>query len=145
MGIDDAIHIDTPGLIALGEQLGARAGTAVYGIGDTQSGPRVASVQWKNSEFGPGPNLHVTFTGVNGKLEADGRVWGFTATNQDGVSIIFKQELDPGDPNTVILRFDEYPKSSQLWYGKTADPVCTVHDSLDFGIPAFGPMELPVP
>lgn len=140
--LDDLIHIGTPGLIALGEQMGKRALSEVYGKGEIQSGPRVASMTWHGTAFGP--QLHVTFTGVNGKLKADGSVWGFYAVDQDNVSLIYRQELHPTDPYTVVLSFQHQPKTSgMIQYGRGYDPACTLMDSEGFGVPVFGPVALP--
>jgi len=131
----DLIHISE------GSQarLGRRFAHAVQGRG----GPRLAEARWTSYN-----ELRLRLTGVNGALQtAHGRIFGFEALTPDGrrLPLFYRVAVDPATGeivlNTNSVRED--PPQIDLWYGHGHDPICTLTDSDDLALPAFGPFRLP--
>jgi sialate O-acetylesterase len=142
LALDDLIHIGTPGLITLGERLAHLAQRDLF-QGTVQAGPRVESTEIFESRYGAG--IRVRFASVNGALSSAGRVTGFVVTSgPDGVPVegIYKQEVDPEDPASILLWVQVLPEAAQLWYGYGANPYCNITDAAGMALPAFGPLAL---
>lgn len=130
-GLDDLIHIDTPGLKSLGRRLAAVAlGTPA---------PSLSSVSYDASLH----QIRVSFTNVQGALTAAGRPAGFSLWGADGTEIplIYKVVLDGADA-VLKLNDDPSPLGLHLWYGHGLSPYCNVTDTRGASIPAFGPVRL---
>jgi sialate O-acetylesterase len=143
LALDDAIHIGTPGLKILGHRLANQAMRLVYGA-ELASGPRLASMSRETTPYGL--QVRCTFEGVNGGLQAAGRVAGFgisAGPDTAPIPCIFQQEIDPQDPNTVILWVSKMPDNPHLWYGYELDAYCNVVDKENMAMPAFGPVAIP--
>ena len=130
-GLDDGIHIDTPGLKTLGRRLAAVAlGTPA---------PTLKSVAYD-------PGLHqirVSFGNVQGALTTVGRPAGFSLRDAGGteVPVIYKTVLD--GPDAVLkLNEDPSPIGLHLWYGYGLYPYCNVTDTGGASLPAFGPVQV---
>ncbi len=143
--LDDRIHIGTDGLKVLGYRMANLACHDLF--------PEVASC--RNLKRGPRParatldkskrRVRVAFSDVNDRLRAAGRVTGFSLHSPDGneTRIIYRTSIDPGAPNTVILKLQgELPEGTKLWYGRGLDPHCNLTDEANMAAPAFGPMEI---
>jgi hypothetical protein len=108
-------------------------------------GPRPISAK---VEPGVHPNtsfLRVTYSDVNGRLESDGRISGFSIHSPQGeaLAVVFKTIVDPADPSSVLLAFaGKLPEGAVLHYGFGKDPYCNLHDSAGMGVPVFGPMPI---
>ncbi|MDQ2798733.1 MAG: sialate O-acetylesterase [Armatimonadota bacterium] len=130
-GLDDGIHIDTPGLKALGRRLAA--------VASGKPAPNLKSVTYE-----PGQGwLRVSFDHVQGGLTALGRPNGFTLRDAEGVeqAIIHKTALDGSDALVKITEPARLPGLS-LWYGYGFLPYCNITDATGASIPAFGPVRV---
>jgi sialate O-acetylesterase len=143
LALDDLIHIGTPGLKTLGLRVANMAHHDLYG-GPVSRGPRLASMERVTTPFGHA--LRVTFDHVNGGLQSAGRMSGFTLSEgAEGpdTARIYKQEVAPDSPNTLVLWVQEWPAEPYLWYGRGADPYCNVVDGAGMAMPVFGPVAVP--
>jgi sialate O-acetylesterase len=137
--LDDGIHVSTQDHKRLGKQF------ANLALGKLKRGPRPVSVK---VEPGVNPNtsiIRVTYSDVNGRLESDGRINGFSVHSPGGpaLPLIFKSQVDPADGSSVLLFFQgKLPDGAVLHYGYGKDPYCNLHDSADMGAPVFGPMPI---
>ncbi len=130
-GLDDGIHIDTPGLKTLGRRLAAVAlGTPV---------PSLKSV----SHDAANHQIRVSFDGVQGALTAAGRPAGFSLRDAEGseIPLIYKIVLD-GTDAVLKLNEDPSPIGLHLWYGYGLYPYCNITDTIGASVPAFGPVRL---
>ena len=60
--------------------------------------------------------------------------------NRDG-PMVFKVELDPKDPASVIVWYGKKITTPvKLYYGLGMDPYVNITDSTDMAVPAFGPI-----
>jgi len=130
-GLDDGIHIDTPGLKALGRRLAA--------VASGQPAPALKSVT-----FEPGRGwLRVSFDHVQGALQAAGRPAGFTLRDAGGAELplIYKVAFDGPDALLKLTDPARLPGAS-LWYGWGLAPYCNVTDGTGAAVPAFGPARI---
>jgi hypothetical protein len=94
--------------------------------------------------------MRVRFSGVTGRLQAQGRPVGFRLqsddANKDG-PMVYKVEFDPEDPSAVIVWYSKAITSPvRLSYGLGMDPYVNITDSVDMAVPAFGPVTVqPLP
>jgi sialate O-acetylesterase len=137
---DDGIHISTLGL----KRLGLRMAHLAQGL---PRGPRPVSATllpasatgWQSDV------IRVSYSDVNGRLEAPDRIAGFTIHSSSGepVPLIFETRVDPKDGSAVLLYLDaSLPAGATLRYGYGKDPYCNLLDSADMAAPVFGPMEV---
>ena len=138
--LEDIIHIGTPGLKVLGERLALLAMRDVFDA-DIEVGPRPVSAQVENNRFGR--YIRVRFDSVNGGLHANGPVHGFTLhageTAEPHIGL-YKQEVDPEDPYSVLLWIQELPEDANIWYGRGLSPYCNLVDEAGMAAPVFGPL-----
>ncbi len=128
-GLDDGIHIDTPGLKALGRRLAAVA------LG--QPAPALKSVTRDDAAH----TRRVSFANIQGSLTAPGRPAGFSLRRADGTeaALLYKIILDGSDA-VLKLNDDPSPAGLHLWYGYGLNPYCNITDTSGASIPAFGPV-----
>lgn len=141
--LDDLIHIGTPGLNTLGERLAKLAQRDLF-RGDTLAGPRLAAIESFRTPYGHG--LRLRFDSVNGGLRSEGRLNGFSLSdNPDGTPIdyIYKQEVDPKDPSALLLWVMKMPATAFLTYGWGGNPYVNVVDEAGMALPCFGPVAVP--
>ena len=131
LGLDDGIHIDTPGLKALGRRMAAVA-----------SGHPAPSLRAVSYEPGRGW-LRVSFDNVQGGLQAAGRPAGFTLRDPSGneIPLIYKISLNGSDALLKLTDPSRLP-GSHLWYGWGFAPYCNVTDATGAAVPAFGPVRV---
>ena len=87
----------------------------------------------------------VEFSGVNGSLQSEGRISGFTIHKPDGepVPLIYKARVDPAEASTVLLYISgKLPEHATLHYGYGKNPYCNLRDANDMAVPVFGPMQI---
>jgi sialate O-acetylesterase len=137
--LDDGIHVSTQDQKRLGKQF------ANLALGKMKRGPRLTSIK---VEPGVNPNtsiIRVTYSDVNGRLEADSRISGFSVHSAEGATlpVLFKAQFDPANGSAVLLYFQgKLPEGATLHYGYGKDPYCNVRDSADMGAPVFGPLPI---
>jgi len=143
LSLDDGIHVSTPDLKRLGSRLADRVCHDLFprlaDYGELKPGPRPVGAFCRNGV------LKVQFTGVNIRLEAPGRISGFSIHGADGkpVAAIYKAVVDPAEASTVLLFVTgKLPDKASVWYGFGKDPYCNLHDAEDFAVPAFGPLTI---
>jgi len=141
--LDDPIHISTEGLKRLAHRLANRVSHDLFptvdGFADLKSGPRPVSAKYEESV------VKVTFTGVNSKLESDGRLAGFSIHDEKGalLPLVFRAAIDPANASTVLLYVPSRPPAkAAVWYGFGKDPYCNLHDTADMAAPVFGPLPI---
>ena len=128
-GLDDGIHIDTPGLKALGKRLAAVAAGHLA--------PDLAAVTFEPD----GGWLRVSFDHVQGGLQSQGRPVGFSLRDAAGndLPLIYKITLDGSD---ALLRLTDPARlpGASLWHGWGLAPYCNLADATGAAVPAFGPI-----
>ncbi len=141
--LDDPIHISTEGLKRLGHQLAARACHDLFPdveqCRNLKPGPRPASATYNDGV------VKVLFSGLNGKLQAPGRISGFSIQNATGQDepLIYNAVFDPADPAAVLLYIGgKLPPNAVLRYGEGKNPYCNVRDAADLSLPVFGPLPI---
>jgi len=142
LALDDAIHAGTPGLKTLGYRLANLAERDLFGAA-LLAGPRLERIERGDSPYGA--YVRVIFSGVNDGLTAAGRVQGFSIGKGPAgpnYPCIFKQEIDPENPNAVVLWVAKLPADPHLWYGRGLDPYCNVVDAANMALPVFGPIAI---
>ena len=133
-GLDDGIHIDTPGLKLLGKRLAA--------VAAGQPAPALSAVAFEPAQGW----LRVSFANVQGGLLALGRPAGFTLRDAAGAEMpaIYKITLD--GPDALLKLTDPAFRAALpgafLWYGYGLAPYCNVTDATGAAVPAFGPIPL---
>jgi sialate O-acetylesterase len=130
-GLDDLIHIDTPGLKALGRRLADVAGG--------RPAPALRAVTFEPDRGW----VRVSFDHVRGGLAASGRPTGFSLRDADGAErpLIYKVSLDGPDALLKITEPAAVPGAS-LWYGWGLAPYCNLTDAAGASVPAFGPVRV---
>ncbi|MGH9720664.1 MAG: sialate O-acetylesterase [Bryobacteraceae bacterium] len=128
LSLDDGIHVSTPDLKRLGRRF------ANLATNPARPGPRPASAKFDNGI------VRVAFSGVNGRLQAPGRLSGFSVHSAEGalLPLIYKMRVDPADPSAVLLHVGgKIPSGATLRYGSGKDPYCNLRDSADMALPVF--------
>jgi sialate O-acetylesterase len=148
--LDDLIHADTEGLKAIGRRAAMLAGIDLFAdalpFKHLKPGPDIveAVLDGGNKRI-----VRVRCDGVNGKLVAAGKPWGFSCSvggNETAAPQPFKIQFDPDDPESVLLLFqDETPPDLQLWYGRGLNPYCNIGDEAGLGLLAAGPIMISGP
>lgn len=140
--LDDGIHISTQDLKRIANRLVNRVCHDLFpklkNYGELKGGPRPVSAKYENGI------VKVHFSGVNGRLESDGRISGFTIHTEKGepVPMIYKAKVDPAEASTVLLYVQAKPEHASVRYGYGKDPYCNVHDVADMAVPVFGPLAI---
>ena len=140
--LDDPIHVSTEGLKRLAHRLADRACHDLFPnvpeCATLKPGPRPVSARYENGI------VKVEFTGVNGRLEADGRLSGFSIHDARGgpLPLIYKSAIDPSGASVVLYLGGKLPENSTLRYGFGKDPYCNLRDAADHAAPAFGPLPI---
>jgi sialate O-acetylesterase len=143
LALDDGIHVSTADLKRLGRRLADLVCHDLFprlaDYGELKPGPRPVSASAQNGV------LKVRFSGVNMRLESQGRISGFSIHDAEGkpVAAIYKAMVDPAEASTVLLYISgKLPAKAAVWYGFGKDPYCNLHDSADFAVPMFGPLAI---
>jgi sialate O-acetylesterase len=141
--LDDGIHVSTRDLKRIARRLADEASHDLFprikNYGDMKRGPRPLSARFDNGI------VTVTFSSVNGRLEAEGRISGFSIHDEKGepVPLIYRSAIDPAAASTVLLYVGgKPPRNATLRYGFGKDPYANLHDAMDQAVPAFGPLAI---
>ncbi len=136
--MDGAIHVGTQDLKRLGRRLADLACHDLFprvkNYGELKRGPRPVAATFQSGV------VKVSFSGVNGKLEAEGRMAGFSIHDPSGAELpmIYKSRVDPAEASTVLLYvLGKPPQDATVWYGAGKDPYCNVRDAEDLAVPVF--------
>lgn len=142
LALDDGIHVGTAGLKTLGKRLANLAEHDLFG-GKALRGPRLGSIARNGTPYGQ--QIRVTFTSVNGALQAAGKAAGFSiGAGPDGpdAPCIFNTEIAADDPTTVILWVQDVPENPHLWYGRGLNTYCNIVDAANMAVPVMGPIPI---
>jgi sialate O-acetylesterase len=141
--LDDGIHASTQAQKRIGARLANLACHDLFpevkSCAALQPGPRPVSA------IRDGNIVRLKFSGVNGKLVAEGRLSGFTVHDAAGAvaTRLFKAFVDPSDGSTVLLYVQGKPDAIlSVHYGYGKDPYCNVRDEADMPVPVFGPLPI---
>lgn len=141
--LDDAIHVSTQDQKRLGRRLADRVCHDLFprlkNYGELKPGPRPVAAKYANGI------VKVDFSDVNGRLQSEGRIAGFSIHEADGkpVPLIYKARVDPAEASSVLLYVGgKLPEKATLHYGYGKDPYCNLHDANDYAVPVFGPMQI---
>ena len=143
LSLDDGIHIGTQDLKRIARRIANLVCQDLFprsqNFGELKRGPRPLAAKFSEGI------VKVSFSGVNGRLLAEGRISGFSILDSDGkpVPAIYKARVDPAEASTVLLYVQgNLPQSAAIWYGQGKDPYCNVRDAEDMAVPAFGPVKI---
>jgi len=141
LGMSSSAHLDSDGYKRVGRRLAKIALAETYGNEHFKTGPSVEKIIVEGKER---DILRIQFSSVNGRLFADPRVLGFSIRSSDGSNVLVdytEAVLDPSVPDAVLLHLGQpVPAGATLWYGYGWNPICTLNDSEDMSLPAFGPL-----
>jgi sialate O-acetylesterase len=136
--LDDTIHVSTPDLKRLGHRLADLVSIDLFprlkNYGEMKRGPRPVVAAFD------GGVVKVSFAGVNGRLQSEGRISGFSIHDSKGALLpaIYKTRVDAAEASIVLLYVQgKLPPDAMLWYGFGKDPYCNVHDAADMAVPVF--------
>jgi len=136
--MDDTIHVSTPDLKRLGRRLADLVSIDLFprlkNYGEMKRGPRPVEARLEDGV------VKVSFAGVNGRLQSEGRISGFSIHDSKGtlLPVIYKTRVDPAEASMVLLQVQgKLPPDAMLWYGFGKDPYCNVHDAADMAVPVF--------
>lgn len=136
--LDDGIHVGTQDLKQLASRLAELACHDIFprikNYGELKRGPRPVAAVYQDGV------VKVTFSGVNGRLQSEGRMAGFTIHETSGgeIPMIYRSRVDPAEASTVLLYVQgKLPQNATLWYGFGKDPYCNVRDADDLAVPVF--------
>lgn len=136
--LDDGIHVGTQDLKRLAIRLADLACHDLFprikDYGERKRGPRPVAAIYTDGV------VKVTFSGVNGRLQSDGRMAGFSIHESTGAEtpMIYRSRVDAAEASSVLLYVQgKLPQNATLWYGFGKDPYCNVRDADDMAVPVF--------
>ncbi len=137
--LDDGIHLGTEDLKRLAVRLAELACHDLFprikDYGELKRGPRPLAASYQEGV------VKVTFSGVNGRLQSEGRMAGFSIHDSltgPEIPMIYRSRVDPAEASTVLLYVQgKLPQNAILWYGFGKDPYCNVRDAADLAVPVF--------
>jgi len=136
--LDDTIHVGTADLKRLAHRLADLVSMDLFArlknYGEMKRGPRPIEASYENGV------VKVSFSGVNGGLQSEGRMSGFSIHDAKGTwaPVIYRSRVDPAQASTVLLYVQgKLPPDAMVWYGFGKDPYCNVRDAADMPVPVF--------
>jgi sialate O-acetylesterase len=136
--LDDGIHVGTQDLKRLSRRLADLVCLDLFprikDYGERKRGPRPVAATYQDGV------IKVSFSGVNGRLQSEGPIAGFSIHQPDGewAPMIYKSHVDPAEASTVLLSVQgKLPPDATLWYGSGKDPYCNLRDAADMAVPVF--------
>jgi len=148
LSLDDAIHLSFESQQRLGRRLAEIALTKVYHMPAHGRPIDLAAIEVLQPQS-ERPMIRVRFSGVSGRLRAEGRPYGFelrsSEPGSDPLRMVYRVDFDPNDPAALILGvFHPFVHDhDKLVYGGGLHPYANIVDEKDIPIPAFGPIDLP--
>ena len=147
--MDDFIHIAYEGQRRLGRRLAEIVLSEVYHQPGHAKPIDLDTIEWLHPDCYRSI-IRLRFKGVSGRLTSPGMPTGFEfiPVKENSNHALYRVDFDPTDPAAVLLGI--YGKviegeQFQLMYGPGRDPYVNIVDEKDIPIPAFGPLELPLP
>lgn len=135
----DLIHIDTHGLVRLGQRL------AKLALAGRQFGPQVAGIERFKSPAGLVNAIRVRFRGLTGGWQVTDNLGGFEvrlpeAEYRDPLYVV-NAWVDPAGDGTdiIVLLNREMDADVSLGYGLGLNPACDLADEADMPLCAFLP------
>jgi sialate O-acetylesterase len=140
LGLCDAIHIDTPGLIRLGKRM-ARLAT------DLKAVPRLKDVRSIPPQPNGFPRVQVRCEGVSGGWNPKTHLSGFEIRNAQNELhpdlFLIAVNVDAADPTSINLVLSGQPNDEvRIGYGLGLNPYCNTVDDADMPLPAFAPQPI---
>lgn len=145
--LSDLIHVSAEGQRRVGMRMADVALNYVY-----QVPGRATPIDFASAEVMPAISpyqqpVRVRFSGVNGRLVANGRLWGFETRAVEGNTKPLPKpwavELDPEHGDCVILWLNApVEEPVDLYYGAGMNPYVNLTDERDMAVPAFGPVRV---
>jgi sialate O-acetylesterase len=143
--LGDGIHLSAQGQEQVGRRLAEVALTEVYHKPGHGTPIALKSIEVIGGET-PTPEIHVKFSGVTGRLKAEGRPADFELRSDDPPKrspVIYRTDLDPDDPAGLIPRVNgAITGPTKLLYGSGMTPYMNLVDEANMALPAFGPLDL---
>jgi sialate O-acetylesterase len=145
LGLCDAIHINTPGLIRLGKRM-ARLAAQLQG-GSTPNAPRMARIERATPHpLGLG-RLRLVCENVVGNWHPVSHQSGFSLCDENGAPVenvlLLDAAADGSEPNVINLLLSAPPEAKfRVAYGLGLNPYCNVVDSADQPLLAFAPQPI---
>jgi sialate O-acetylesterase len=142
LDLEDAIHLDAPGLIRLGRRM-ARVALRLSGVDRRiPAGPRFASLSAGGEQEGLG-EVEINFTGVAGSLLPCRGIKGFSILRADlkphPTIAVCRARRHPRKKNAVIVKTTRPPAPGNVMaYGHGLMPIGNLVDEADMAVPAFG-------
>jgi hypothetical protein len=138
----DLIHIDTGGLIRLGQRL------AKLALAGKQLGPQVTSLERFKAPGGLCNAIRVRFTGVTGRWCRSNTIRGFEVRlpNAEYRAPLYPVNawVDPNsaDNDIIVLLNREMDADVKLGYGLGLNPACDLADAADMPLCSFLPQQV---
>jgi sialate O-acetylesterase len=142
LDLEDAIHLDAPGLIRLGRRM-ARVALRLSGVDRRiPAGPQFASLSTGGEQEGLG-EVEINFTGVAGSLLPGRGIKGFSILRTDlkphSTIAVCQARRHPRKKNSVIVKTTgPLAPDNVIAYGHGLMPICNLVDEADMAAPAFG-------
>jgi hypothetical protein len=138
--LDDLIHISGKAYRLLAKRMAVSAARLV--LNDKNEKPEPMPITATVHSRINGPVIEVAFANIVGGLRSPGLPCGFSLVDHQHrtVNEIYKTTLD-GD-RVLIELVSSNRQDLHLMYGHGRNPVCTITDGRDAGIPVFGPMAI---
>jgi sialate O-acetylesterase len=141
LDLEDAIHLDAPGLIRLGRRK-ARVALRLSGVDlRIPVGPQFASLSAGGEQEGLG-EVEINFTGVAGSLLPCRGIKGFSILRPDlkphPTIAVCQARRHPRKRNSVIVKTTRpLDAGGVIAYGHGLMPNCNLVDEADMAVPAF--------
>jgi sialate O-acetylesterase len=141
LGLNDAIHIDTPGLIRLGRRM-AHLALGLHGKPTIAAkGIRFQKLVTRVNSRSMG-ETDLYFTGVTGAWNPERQITGFSLQGADGqphrengVTAAFRH---PKKQAVIVVRtMTPLKEGDRIVYGDGLSPHCNAVDNADMALPAF--------
>lgn len=139
LGLADAIHIDTDGLIRLGKRM---ARLALSG----GEGPSLVKLEQGANSTNGHVIVRVICEGVTGGWNPKNRIPGFETRDAEGKShqsiLVIEANADVHDPKVINVWLNGIADDVQLGYGLGLNPPCILVDDADMPLSAFMPQPI---
>jgi sialate O-acetylesterase len=146
--LDDWAHISTEGQKRLGKRISEIALTEVYNKKGHAGQIDLESIKMCKDSINGSNYLLVHFSGICEKLQCAGKPGTFELRVNGSATyefVVAKAIPDQDDPAGIRLYLSGVPvNNAQLVFGPGTNPYVNLTDNFDNGIPAFGPVDIPL-